>query len=170
MAISYDGCGRASTEWGVTIPDPFSPFDLNGAPVALDDVLVKYTWTGDTNEDGRVDGADYLFLDAGYLTGGVRPQDGDVDFSGVVDGDDFFLVDRAFLSQTSVLAASAPAGRVAKDVFAAAIRPIAGPDPAGNDLLVPAAPAVAPALCQSAIVPRHALVEDILGVEPDVLA
>ncbi len=71
------------------------------------DVLVKYTYYGDANLDGQVDGSDYTLIDNGYnqhLTGWYN---GDFNYDGVVDGSDYTLIDNAFNTQTGT---SSPAG------------------------------------------------------------
>ena len=77
---------------------------FSGQGVSPDDVLVKYTYFGDTNFDGRVSIADYLAADRGAARGQSGWANGDVDYSGIVDGADFFLIDNAFLNQGGVLA------------------------------------------------------------------
>ena len=81
---------------------------LNGQAVDENSIVVKYTWTGDTNGDGWVSGADYFRLDHGFLTGGTIHQAGNVDYIGGVDGDDYFITDRAYLGQTVILSNSSP--------------------------------------------------------------
>ena len=45
----------------------YSMFD--DEPVTNADVLVKYTYYGDANLDGKVDATDYSRIDNGYLNG-----------------------------------------------------------------------------------------------------
>src|SRR5688572_9214037 len=71
--------------------------------ISPDDVLVKYTYFGDTNLDGRVSIADYLAIDRGFARGSTGWANGDFDYSGAIDGTDFFLIDQAFLGQGSAL-------------------------------------------------------------------
>ena len=78
--------------------------------VGMNDVLVKYTYAGDLNFTGNVNGSDYFQLDLGFLEGGAGYAAGDVDYNGVHDGDDYFLADRAYLQQTTILATGAEAG------------------------------------------------------------
>ena len=77
---------------------------FSGQSVSADDVLVKYTYFGDANLDGRVSIADYLMVDratAREQTGWVA---GDFDYSGgPADGTDYFLMDQAFLGQGAAL-------------------------------------------------------------------
>jgi hypothetical protein len=75
----------------------FSTFD--GQSVSTTDVLVKYTYYGDANLDGKVDGTDYSLIDTGFngkLTGW---RNGDFNYDGGVDGSDYSLIDNAFNSQ-----------------------------------------------------------------------
>ena len=75
-------------------------FDGSATP-APSDILVKYTYFGDANLDGHVDGSDYTLIDNGYntrttgapLTGWFN---GDFNYDGRVDGSDYTLIDNAF--------------------------------------------------------------------------
>jgi autotransporter-associated beta strand protein len=68
------------------------------------DVLAKYTYFGDANLDGQVDGSDYTLIDAGFnsqktaapLTGWYN---GDFNYDGQIDGSDYTLIDNAFNTQ-----------------------------------------------------------------------
>jgi hypothetical protein len=78
-----------------------STFD--GSTVASSNVLVKYTWYGDTDFNGRVNFDDYVRVDNGFnnhLNGWLN---GDLDFNGVVNFDDYVLIDLAFNTQTGTL-------------------------------------------------------------------
>jgi hypothetical protein len=90
-----------------------SSFD--GVPTTTGDVLVKYTYFGDANLDGMVNGADYQQIDNGFgdhLTGW---QNGDFNYDGVIDGSDFSLIDNAFnqLNASSAVAGAQPAAILA---------------------------------------------------------
>jgi autotransporter-associated beta strand protein len=77
---------------------------FDGTYPAATDVLVKYTYFGDANLDGAVDGSDYTLIDAGFhnktLTGWMN---GDFNYDGVVDGSDYTLIDNAFNTQRASL-------------------------------------------------------------------
>jgi autotransporter-associated beta strand protein len=83
------------------------------------DVLVKYTYYGDTNLSGVVDGSDYSRVDntynAEHFVNGVATSpisgwyNGDFNYDGVVDGSDYTLMDNAFNTQGVSLAASVAA-------------------------------------------------------------
>jgi hypothetical protein len=66
------------------------------------DVLVKYTYYGDANLDGTVDGNDYTAIDANNgVTSGATWAMGDFNYDGKVDGSDYSLIDNAFNQQGS---------------------------------------------------------------------
>ncbi len=103
------------------------PFDT--ATPGTSDVLVKYTWFGDANLDGKVDGSDYSLIDAGYASGGKLTGwlNGDFNYDGTIDGSDYALIDNSFNNQTAVLN---PAALVAVTTARTAA-PVAVPEPAG---------------------------------------
>jgi autotransporter-associated beta strand protein len=88
-----------------------STFD--GATPNDGDILVKYTYYGDTNLDGAVDGTDYSIVDNSYnmehFVNGVPTThisgwyNGDFNYDGVVDGSDYTLMDNAFNQQGASL-------------------------------------------------------------------
>jgi hypothetical protein len=77
----------------------FSVF--SGQAVGRDDVLVKYTYTGDTNLDGIVSFDDYAAMDAAFF--GAIPNlgwaTGDINFDGAINFDDYAVVDHVFFHQ-----------------------------------------------------------------------
>jgi subtilase family serine protease len=75
------------------------PFD-NYTP-APTDVLVKYTWYGDANLDGKVDGSDYTRVDfAASVAGYTGWANGDFNYDSMIDGSDYSLIDNAYNNQT----------------------------------------------------------------------
>jgi autotransporter-associated beta strand protein len=102
LGVLYNDNGSGTPFYGVngTIATTFDgaiPFD--------GDVLVKYTYYGDANLDGKVDGSDYSVIDNSFLMeqNGSGPitgwQNGDFNYDGVVDGSDYTLIDNAFNMQ-----------------------------------------------------------------------
>ncbi len=72
---------------------------FEGATTVDGDILVKLTYYGDTNLDGKVDGTDYTRIDNGYLTHLSGWANGDFNYDGVVNGSDYTLIDNAFNTQ-----------------------------------------------------------------------
>lgn len=101
---------------------------FSGQAVDPTDVLVKYTYFGDANLDGRVSIADYLATDRGFARNLTGWANGDFNYSGVIDAADFFLIDQAFINQGAVLAP------------ALLVEPTPVPEPSAILMLVLAAP------------------------------
>ncbi|MBC8108181.1 MAG: PEP-CTERM sorting domain-containing protein [Anaerolineae bacterium] len=72
--------------------------------VAASDVLVKYTYYGDTDLNDIVDFDDYSRIDNGFNNGLAGWINGDFDFNAIVDFDDYSLIDLAFNNQPEELA------------------------------------------------------------------
>jgi hypothetical protein len=79
-----------------------STFD--GQTVTNTAVLVKYTYAGDANLDGVVNGSDYTLIDNGYNAGLTGWRNGDFNYSGSINGNDYLLIDNAYNMQGSPLA------------------------------------------------------------------
>ena len=111
---------------GTAIYTATNPYD--GYVPGPGDVLVKYTYYGDANLDGKVDGQDYGRIDAGYLSGGTQTgwYNGDFNYDGRVDGSDYTLIDNGFDKQAGNLS-TATAGLTAAGTDEVA----AVPEPAG---------------------------------------
>ena len=90
-----------------------SAFD--GVATSPGDVLVKVTYFGDANLDGKVDGSDYSLIDYGYLSDLSSPlaltgwANGDFNYDGNVNGSDYTLIDNAFNTQGTQITASVTA-------------------------------------------------------------
>jgi uncharacterized repeat protein (TIGR03803 family) len=84
--------------------------------LALDNhaVLVKYTYYGDANLSGKVDGSDYTLIDNAFQNHLTGWYNGDFNYDGVVNGSDYTLIDNAFNRQGASLAVAAPSVMVAK--------------------------------------------------------
>jgi fibronectin-binding autotransporter adhesin len=105
---------------------------FQGATVAATDVLIKYTYYGDADLSGTVDGSDYSLIDNGYLQGLTGWQNGDFNYDGVVDGSDYTLIDNAYNTQGAAIAwqLAAPTAQVAGSGISSAV-----PEPATLGLL-----------------------------------
>jgi hypothetical protein len=84
---------------------------FDSVSVAAGDFLVKYTYTGDANLDGKVDGSDYSLIDAGNAAEGGPTgwYNGDFNYDGAVDGSDYTLIDNAFNNQRAAIPSAAVA-------------------------------------------------------------
>jgi Dockerin type I domain len=113
-----------------------SPLYPNFYGQAADDnaILISYTYVGDTNLDGKIDGSDYSRIDNGYLHDLTGWANGDFNYDGVVNGTDYTLIDNAFNTQGA--AGAAPAV-ILTNQFAIETAQIASspvPEPAGISL------------------------------------
>ncbi len=86
--------------------------NFDGITTFATDLLVKYTYYGDANLNGSIDGGDYTLIDHGHgtLTGW---QNGDFNYDGHIDGSDYSLIDNAFNLQGNVSFAALPASGIA---------------------------------------------------------
>ncbi len=89
----------------------FTAFD--GQPVNTTSVLVKYTYYGDANLDGKVDSADYALIDNGLNMNLSSWRNGDFNYDNAINGDDYTLIDNAFNTQGSTVLSAIPAIQVA---------------------------------------------------------
>jgi hypothetical protein len=76
---------------------------FDGAPVATSDVLIKYTYYGDTDFNGKVNFDDYVRTDNGFNNHVSGWSNGDFDYNGVINFDDYVLIDLAFNNQNGTL-------------------------------------------------------------------
>ena len=84
------------------------PFD--GQSISSTDLLVKYTYYGDANLDGKVDASDYSRVDNTELLHLTGWWNGDFNYDGVVNGSDYTLMDNAFNRQGAVVASQIATG------------------------------------------------------------
>ena len=83
---------------------------FNGRVVANSDVVVKYTYNGDTDLNGKIDFDDYSRTDNGFNNNRTGWFNGDFDYNGVVDFDDYSLIDQAFNTQGTVVLTTTDGG------------------------------------------------------------
>jgi len=76
---------------------------FNGKAVVASDTLVKFTFNGDTDLNGKVDFDDYSHTDNGFNNHRTGWFNGDFDYNGTVDFDDYSLIDQAFNTQGAVI-------------------------------------------------------------------
>jgi autotransporter-associated beta strand protein len=109
---------------------------FNSASPVDGDVLVKYTYYGDANLDGAVDGSDYTLIDAGFGSHGSLTgwYNGDFNYDGKIDGSDYTLIDNAFNTQGASLGSN-PATLIASTVVPVAGESSPVPEPASLGIL-----------------------------------
>ena len=81
-----------------------------GQTVTPSSILIRYTYVGDLNLDGVINGDDYFRIDSAFKSSGAATYaTGDVNFDGRIDGDDYFLMDSNYSRQNGLsLTAAAP--------------------------------------------------------------
>jgi hypothetical protein len=79
---------------------------FDGITPGVSDLLARYTYFGDTNLDGKVDGSDYSRIDNGFLHQLTSWYNGDFNYDGVINGSDYTLIDNAFNTQGAALSAA----------------------------------------------------------------
>jgi hypothetical protein len=80
----------------------YNAFD--GQAALPTNVLVKYTYYGDADLSGKVDGTDYSMIDVAYHTPGASGWvHGDFNYDGPINGSDYSLIDNAFNMQSATL-------------------------------------------------------------------
>jgi hypothetical protein len=107
--MSWDGSGIATaqpqalqsiTTLAVATAGEVFRESFGGFSVSADDVLVMYTYTGDVNFDGLVDGSDYGIIDNYVQFPGTSGYvNGDFNYDGTIDGADYGLIDNAIQLQ-----------------------------------------------------------------------
>ena len=75
---------------------------FGGQTVNSTDTLVMYTYAGDMNLNGQINGDDYFRIDMGYNSGGSLTgyENGDLNYDNKINADDYFIIDRNYGRQT----------------------------------------------------------------------
>ncbi len=140
--LSSVAAGTSNTAIGVELNADASGNPLvgsfDGQSVTNTDILMKYTYFGDANLDGVVNGSDYTLIDNGFNNSLTGWRNGDFNYDGVVNGDDYTLIDNAFNTQGASLAglAGSPAEMIAANTSQiAGSSSAAVPEPASLGLI-----------------------------------
>jgi hypothetical protein len=111
-SASTTSSGRELTTLGVGVASDLNKTTFGGVPgvaVSANDVLVMYTYAGDADLSGHIDGDDYARIDAAFqgspLSGGAGYENGDFNYDGKVNADDYFLIDSNYSAQGSPISA-----------------------------------------------------------------
>ncbi len=99
LGVLQNNDGANHPIYGATAPD--GPFDTQSP--AINDILIKYTYFGDADLTGKIDGTDYGKIDNGFAHSLSTWFNGDFNYDGVIDGSDYSLIDNAFNIQASPL-------------------------------------------------------------------
>ena len=75
---------------------------FDGQNPGISDVLVKFTYYGDANLDGKIDASDYSRIDNGFVQQLTGWYNGDFNYDGVINGSDYTLIDNAFNTQGAI--------------------------------------------------------------------
>ena len=98
------------TTLGAINPAGATAFDNES--VGTSDTIIKYTYYGDANLDGQVDGSDYSRIDNAVLNQLTGWYNGDFNNDGVINGSDYTLLDNAYNTQATPLVEIASAKAV----------------------------------------------------------
>ncbi len=105
---------------------------FGGESVGNSDVLVMYTYAGDADLSGAINGDDYFRIDGGYSAHATGYDNGDFNLDGRIDADDYFIIDRNYARQGTAFSQSEP-------VMLQGVAVVPEPsDLAGTILLLPA--------------------------------
>ena len=109
------------TTLAVALAGDIQKTSLGGISLLPTDVVTMYTYAGDADLSGRINGDDYFRIDSGFTAHATGYENGDFNFDGKVDADDYFIIDRNYSRQTSGFSSGAPLGGV-----------VAVPEPGGD--------------------------------------
>jgi hypothetical protein len=96
--------GVATADQIARVGQPFG-----GQTILAGDVLVMYTYAGDADLDGSIDGDDFGQIDSGFSANLKGYFNGDFNYSGKIDADDYFLIDANYGRQGAPIASGAAA-------------------------------------------------------------
>src|SRR4030095_9687393 len=73
---------------------------FGGVPISSGDVLIMYTYAGDANLDGLIDGGDYGIIDNFVQVPGADSYfNGDFNYDGVIERGDYGIIDNNIQAQ-----------------------------------------------------------------------
>ena len=105
--------GNTLTNIGVASNTDLGLATFGGVSVGASDTLAMYTYGGDANLDGQINGDDYFQTDSAFPQGGHGWFNGDFNYDGAITGDDYFIIDSNFPAQGSPIPTSAGVGGLA---------------------------------------------------------
>ncbi len=87
------------TTIAVAVAGDIQKSSLGDVPVRPGTVLVMYTYAGDANLSGSINGDDYFRIDYGFANHLTGYENGDFNYDGVVNADDYFIIDKNYVRQ-----------------------------------------------------------------------
>jgi hypothetical protein len=118
---TQDGAGIVTTESAAVAPNSLTSLAVAraedaglaggafaGQSVLVGDVLVKYTYGGDANLDGIINGDDYFQIDSAFPAALHGWFNGDFNYDGTINGDDYFIIDSNFPAQGAAFPSDIP--------------------------------------------------------------
>jgi hypothetical protein len=102
-SAARDNAAHNTTLGAIEAADYPGGSTFDGEPLDATMVLVKYTYYGDTDFNGKVNFDDYVRTDNGFNNHLSGWTNGDFDGNGLVNFDDYVLIDLAFNTQGPVL-------------------------------------------------------------------
>jgi hypothetical protein len=95
------GIGEAAAVYGLA---PNETVAVAGQTADGTSVVIKYTYAGDANLDGTIDGGDYGVIDNFVQVPGASGYfNGDFNYDGIIDGGDYGIIDNNIQAQGSPL-------------------------------------------------------------------
>lgn len=104
--FSSTAVSNGSTTLGFGLNDGsegYSYSTFGPASVSSTDLLVKYTYFGDADLNGKTDNDDYLYIDSYFPSSHSFWSQGDFDHNGQTNNDDYLYIDSLFGTTTDVL-------------------------------------------------------------------
>jgi hypothetical protein len=132
LVTSQPAAASGLTTLAVTVADEtnYAGGTFAGVSIGVGDIIVMYTYAGDGNLDGVIDGGDYGIIDnLVQVPGASGYANGDFNYDGVVDGGDYGVIDNNIQAQGAPFPVSAPAAVAATAAITAV------PEPAGLALI-----------------------------------
>jgi hypothetical protein len=108
IGINSSTAAASSGRFGLAVAEAKDVFGISGSQtrtwlgrnVDATSVVVRFSYAGDSNLDGALNGDDYFVIDSNVLRSGsvFGYHNGDFNFDGEINGDDYFVLDANILA------------------------------------------------------------------------
>ncbi|HZZ44414.1 MAG TPA: autotransporter-associated beta strand repeat-containing protein [Tepidisphaeraceae bacterium] len=116
--VSSSAAANSATAIGYALASDLGITSVGSVSVAPTSIVLKYTYFGDMNFDGKIDADDYALLDRDAAKNGLGSAatwtTGDFNYDGLLTSADYMLIDKAFALQSGGLSPSFLAQREAE--------------------------------------------------------